>query len=546
MQIPHISIKSKLLLLSVLPVVGLFIVVATSLIQLKAANQGVEKVYQEHMVPLENLKIIADDYAIYVTDSVNKANAGLINATQALDGIKRAQVEINEKWLAYRSRNLSAEELLLAEEAEALFVNADTAIDRVTQKITRLSEMSPKIASRLNRQIGPLYKDIDPISHKIADLINLQMRLVEKENKALKADYQVHLIWLTSLSLFLISLLILLSFILYRAVKKPIDDLSNSMERIIRDADFTTSIPIERQDEIGTMATHFNATISMIRHVIRELNNVTAKLASSSSELTQISAETKLRINAQRDEVEQVSSAMQQMVESTNKVTRQSESANKEAQTTSHQANEGSEVVQDSMQTTSALIEEINKLSGQISILDTDSNNIGQVVDVITDIADQTNLLALNAAIESARAGELGRGFAVVADEVRTLAQRTQASTDQIRDAIKSLQTGTRLASNIMQLCSTQADSAENKSQLAAETLTQITKAVDRMTHMNLDIADASDLQSHVAENINTSLVTINTQSQEVKTGADKVTQASQELETLSSELQRLLGRYQV
>jgi len=498
------------------------------------------------MLPLENLKIIADDYAIYVTDSVNKANAGLINAIQALDGIKRAQVEINEKWLAYRSRNLSTEERLLADEAETLFVNADEAIDKVTQKITRLSEISPKVASRLNRQIGPLYEDIDPISHKIGGLINLQMRLVEKENKALKTAFQVHLIWLTSLSLFLISMLILLSFILYRSVKKPIDNLSNSMERIIRDADFTTCIPIERKDEIGTMATHFNATISMIRHVIKELNNVTAKLANSSSELTQVSTDTKIRINAQRNEVEQVNSAMQQMVESTNRVTRQSEKANIEAQTTSKQASKGTEVVQDSMQTTVVLIEEINKLSGQIAILDSDSSNIGQVVDVITDIAEQTNLLALNAAIESARAGDLGRGFAVVADEVRTLAQRTQASTDQIRDAIKSLQTGTSLASNIMQLCSTQADNAENKSQLAAETLTKIAKAVVRMTHMNLEIADASDLQSHLAENINTSLATINTQSLEVKTGADKVTQASQELESLSRELQNLLNRYQV
>lgn len=546
MQNTHLSIKSKLLLLCVLPVIGLLIVVATSLIQLKEANKGIERVYSEHMVPLETLKIIADDYAIYVTDAVNKANAGLINAKAALTDITKAQIEISEKWLDYRSRTLNTDEKILADEAEVLFVNANKAITKVTDKISRLGEISPKVASRLNRQIGPLYKDIDPISHKIAALIQMRMRLVKEENQALDATYQVQVIWLGSLSLFIITLLILLSFMLYRSIKKPLDNLSNSMARIIQDSDFTTKIPIERQDEIGKMANHFNATIEMIRHVFKELRTVTATLAKASSQLTQISSQTKLRIDEQRDEVEQVSSAMQQMVESAKKVTGQSESANNEAKNTQVQANEGTQVVRDSMNTTSLLIEEIKKLSQQIQILSVDSKNIGLVVDVITDIADQTNLLALNAAIESARAGELGRGFAVVADEVRTLAQRTQASTDQIKDAIKNLQTGTDLASDIMKVSSDQADSAESKSQLAAETLINIAQAVERMTHINLEIAGASELQSYVAENINTSLVTINQQSIDVKTGADEVTQASQELESLSAELQGLLGRYQV
>lgn len=540
------TIRTKLLLISVLPVLGVIILVSVALSQLKAANDGIERIYTQRVVPLEQLKVIADDYAVYVIDAVNKANSGIITSNEAISNIQQARSEIAERWNAYRQLKLQGDELKLAEEAEALFGSANMAIDGVEKRLQMLSKISEKVPSRLDEYDGPLYRDIDPISEKIAELVAYQLKMVAKDKDSLGDAYNTALIIMAVNALIIVAVLILLSLMVYTSVKRPLDNLSAGMDRIVKDADLVTEVVVERDDEIGAMARSFNSTVVTMRNLIREIGGATATLAAAAQQLTAISSKATQSISAQRLEIEQVASAMNEMVSAAQEVAAQAEGANDEAMRTSQQAHSGNQVVDDAMSTTNSLVTEVRQVSERIRALDGDTENIGSVVNVITEIAEQTNLLALNAAIEAARAGEQGRGFAVVADEVRTLAQRTRASTEEIRTAIEHLQSGSRDAMAAMQVSTNRAEDAGEKASQAGGVLHSIAAAVERITNMNVQIASASEEQTSVAEEINRSLVAINEVSHETDEGARQIAQASQELARLSNDLQTLLRRFKV
>lgn len=251
-------------------------------------------------------------------------------------------------------------------------------------------------------------------------------------------------------------------------------------------------------------------------------------------------------INTQRVEIEQVVAAMNQMAATAQEISRNAETADQGAKDTSSQAKEGSSTVDEAVNATNLLVADVQSVSAKIEKLETDSESIGSIVDVIKGIAEQTNLLALNAAIEAARAGDQGRGFAVVADEVRSLAQRTQVSTSEIQDAIERLQGGTRSASKAMHVGQEKAEGAGTKALEAGKALAQISVAVEGITDMNALIASASQEQSNVSEEINRSLVTLHDTSNDSSAGAEQISRASEELFTLSAGLKEAISQYKL
>lgn len=544
MLLSGLSIRTKLVLTSILPVIAVAIIIATSLNELKQADDGVARIYEDRVVPLEDLKLIADDYAVYVIDAVNKANAGIMTGAEALKGVKDARAEISEKWQKYMATTLTAEEAQLAKEAETLFIAANQSLDRLESAMGSMS--SGNITGQLQDFDGPLYDTIDPISEKIAELISLQLRVAAEERETISTAYDNAIIIIIGLGVVVVALLTILSKLVYHSIRNPLDALSNSMDKVASQSDLTADVPVQGNDELTKISSNFNKMLGHQRKLIGDIGSATQQLASAAEQMSAISSKANHSINNQRLEIEQVASAMNEMVSTSQDVATNAEHADSQARMMLEQAQQGNEIVSAAVASTNSLVGNVSQVSERITAVENDSESIGSIIGVINDIAEQTNLLALNAAIEAARAGDQGRGFAVVADEVRTLAQRTQQSTTEIENAIERLQSGTRTAVSAMEQSQREAEQAGSKASEAGDALQGISEAVGMITDMNTHIASASEEQTSVAEEINRSLVAINDASQESADGATQISAASEQLSRLSVDLNGKVSQFKI
>ena len=221
-------------------------------------------------------------------------------------------------------------------------------------------------------------------------------------------------------------------------------------------------------------------------------------------------------------------------------------SASEAAVAADQQAREGDTVVAQAIEQIEHLAAEVLKSTDAMTHLQQESGKIGSVLDVIKSVSQQTNLLALNAAIEAARAGEAGRGFAVVADEVRSLAQRTQASTEEIEELIVGLQSGTQRVSTSMDNSRVLTDSSVELTRRAGASLSTITRTVSTIQGMNQQIAAAAEQQSSVAEEINRSVLNVRDVSEQTAAASEETAASSVELARLGTHLQTLVGRFKV
>jgi methyl-accepting chemotaxis protein len=209
-------------------------------------------------------------------------------------------------------------------------------------------------------------------------------------------------------------------------------------------------------------------------------------------------------------------------------------------------AEQGGKVVDDTVDGMKRIASVVNKSADTVKELGKSSDQIGEIIGVIDDIADQTNLLALNAAIEAARAGDQGRGFAVVADEVRKLAERTTKATKEIAGMIKKIQSDTSGAVQSMEEGTQEVVRGIELADRAGASLREIVGVSQKVTDMVTQIAAASEEQSSASEQISKNVEAISKVTGETAQGTQQIARAAEDLNRLTENLQRLIGGFKV
>ena len=330
-----------------------------------------------------------------------------------------------------------------------------------------------------------------------------------------------------------------------RFIVRPLDEVAEKLIDIGQgEGDLTVSLPVKGRDEIARIAEGFNRFVEKIHGTVSQVGSATDRLSSSATQLSSVTERTSTNLVSQQSETDQVATAMNQMSATVREVADNAAGASGAADEANQATEEGKRVVGHTIDAIDGLAGEVARAAEVIHQLETDSENIGTVLDVIRGIAEQTNLLALNAAIEAARAGEQGRGFAVVADEVRTLASRTQESTQEIQQMIEKLQAGSRNAVEAMSGGREKAQEGVRRVGEAGEALERIAQAVGTINTLNAQIASAAEEQSAVAEEMNRNITRINGLADENGQGAQETATASGELADLAGGLKMLVGQF--
>ncbi|BDQ36774.1 methyl-accepting chemotaxis protein [Pseudodesulfovibrio nedwellii] len=281
--------------------------------------------------------------------------------------------------------------------------------------------------------------------------------------------------------------------------------------------------------------------LTKMQRIAQEASLIVEQVTSAADELSTQADQVSQGADVQRDRTTQTATAMEEMNATVLEVARNSASSADSASNARIQAQEGAVVVREATTAIREVHDLTVTLKDSMGKLGEQTTDIGQIMNVIEDIADQTNLLALNAAIEAARAGEAGRGFAVVADEVRKLAEKTMAATKEVGDAIQAIQNG---ASSNIKSVDTAALAVEQATELAnqsGESLDRIVSFADETSGQVQSIATAAEEQSAASEEINQAVDDINLIASETADGMNQSAEAINELARLSNELRHLI-----
>jgi len=339
--------------------------------------------------------------------------------------------------------------------------------------------------------------------------------------------------------------LVLFLWMIQQNIINPAQTLVRDFNRMA-DGDFSSAIAVSSSDEIGQIASSAERMQGDINDMVQRINQSVYTLSTSAEEMSHVSDQANQAMMGQRQETDQVATAMNEMTATVHEVAQNAQLAADSAGQANTEVSTGQGVVNDAIRAIGSLVQKVEQASDVIHNLESDSVEIGSVLDVIRSIAEQTNLLALNAAIEAARAGEQGRGFAVVADEVRVLAQRTQTSTEEIQKMIERLQSGSQEAVEAMNQSRSQADVTRDTAAKAGEVLTSITTSVANINDMNTLIASAAEEQNAVAEEVNRNVVNISQASETTAESVASTAQSSEDLRNIAEELKHVVSRIKV
>ena len=506
MKFNDLKISTRLsLLLAALCVLTVVIGIA-GLTGMQHADAGLNTVYQDRVVPLKQIKLVSDAYAVNVVDTAHKVRDGALTPQQGLESITKAKKDISDNWTAYLATELVADETRLVAQFKALQPKADGAVHALESLIG--NKDLPGLTAYAAQE---MYPALDPLQEVLGALVQVQLDTARKEyDQAVESYANTRLFVVLAIAsgvLFALGL----GYLVTRSIVGQLGTepgTAAALARSVAHGDLTVAIDLKPGDTSSLMA-QLKRMQDSLATMVATVHQSSINVASASEQIAQGNNDLSSRTEEQASALEETAASMEQLNATVRQNADNSRQANQLAQTATSIAMQGGEVVADVVRT----MKDINDSSSKIS----------EIIGVIDSIAFQTNILALNAAVEAARAGDQGRGFAVVATEVRALASRSAEASREIKGLISAsverVGAGTALVDR------------------AGQTMTDVVDSIRRVTGIVSEISAASTEQSQGVDQINEAITQMDQATQQNAALVEEMAAAAASLNQQAGEL---------
>ncbi len=470
-----------------------------------------------------------------------------VSATHNSDGFKDAEQSAKEfragvaRFKQYYQQQNDSKKLRELEELDTLF-------NRYYEEGRHMARVYTTQGVEAGNRI---MADFDKTSETLTDRVReFKKRQVDEANGALKnlattLDSAKILLWLLAGCVIVLSLLI--SYFITRTITQPLKAMIAMLTDIAKgEGDLTKRLTHHANDELGELSRWFNTFIDKLHDIISRVAQNTSQVASAATELFSTAEQMATGAEEVAAQAGTVATAGEEMTATSTEIAQNCTMAFQGSQQANDAAVSGAAVVQASVTIMNRIAERVKNSAKTVESLGARSDQIGEIVGTIEDIADQTNLLALNAAIEAARAGEQGRGFAVVADEVRALAERTTKATKEIGQMIKAIQQATKGAVTTMDEGVHEVEKGTAEAARSGEALQAILIQINNVTMQVNQIATAAEEQTATTTEISNNIQQITEVVQETAKGAQESANAASQLARLAEDLQKLVGQFKL
>ncbi|MDR3581041.1 MAG: methyl-accepting chemotaxis protein [Oryzomonas sp.] len=411
----------------------------------------------------------------------------------------------------------------------------------VIAKIRRSLEMQEQAAAATAKLRTVVQQEAAKGSRTVSQAQGDQEKAISSVNRMVRTSSFL----IIGISLASVALAILFGVLIFLSINRPLI-ASVKVMSMIADGDLSVSVESGRRDELGIMMGAMHRMSLSLRELITKVKDASESINQVSAEVSNSASQTADASQRMSERAGTVGTASEELAATALGIADNCHTAHNESRQANDSVLSSSAIVRETIKGMAVISDMVKSSAATVEKLGSRSDQIGEIIATIQDIADQTNLLALNAAIEAARAGDHGRGFAVVAGEVRTLAGRTAAATKEIESMIGSIQQDSRNAVTAMEAGVTVVEQGTADSARSDAALREILGQIDMVVNHVSQIATTAEEQTATTNEISSHILQISQMVEETSRYARDSSHEAKRLSGLSRELQLLVGKFKL